>query len=106
MTSHRRSRGGRAAAVCAVIALGALWVADAGPARAQDDKEEAAQRAREACRELLREEGFEDIDLDDMRRRDEGATIVFEVTAESERDERELRCVYDRDEEEAQLDND
>ena len=102
MTSHRRSRGARATAVCAVVALGAVWGGDPGPAWAQ----EAAEQAAEACRELLREEGFEDVDLDDMRRRDEGETIVFEVAAEREGDERELRCVYERDEEEAQLDND
>ena len=40
-----------------------------------------------------------------MRRRDKGETIVFEVAAEREGDERELRCVYDREDEEAQLDD-
>ena len=103
MASHRRSTISRAAAVCAVAALGAVWGGGPGPAWAQDDKEEAAQQAAEACRERLREEGFEDVDLDDMRRRDEGETIVFEVAAEREGDERELRCVYDREDEEAQL---
>jgi hypothetical protein len=83
-------------------ALGALWLAGATPADAAE--EQVAQQAREECRELLREQGFRDIDFDDMRLRDEGETVVIEVEAERQgNQQRQLRCVYDVEDEDARL---
>ena len=88
------------ASVCAV-ALGIPWLAGATPAGAAEER--VAQQAREECRELLREQGFRDIDFDDMRLRDEGETVVIEVEAERRDNQRQLRCVYDIEEEDARL---
>ena len=101
MASDRISFTSRAAA-CAAAAHGTMLLASAGPAHAAE--EQVAQQAREECRELLREQGFRDIDFDDMRLRDEGETVVIEVEAERQgNQQRQLRCVFDVEEEDARL---
>lgn len=83
-------------------ALSTLWLLGGQTAFAAEEQIE--KQAREECRELLREGGFEDIDFDDMRSRDDGDTLVIEVEAEAKGgEESEQRCVYDVKDEKARL---
>lgn len=72
----------RMASLVVTGALSTLWLFGGEPAVAAEEQVE--KQAREECRELLREEGFQDIDFDDLRSRDDGDTVVIEVEAEGE----------------------
>jgi hypothetical protein len=103
MTTNRAQPLKRAGLVTALL-FGAALAVTGGPALAGGGGNDGGgKRAKEACRELLKDRGFKNIDLSDMRTVDDGDNIVLEVDAKREGDKRSLRCSYDKQDRQAYL---
>jgi hypothetical protein len=82
-------------------ALGAAWLMAASPAQAGGAKSEA----KEECRDVLSDKGYDDIDIDKAKKRDGGDKVVVKGQAEQGGDSESVKCVYNTDKDKARVKN-
>jgi hypothetical protein len=79
-------------------AFGAIVLASAAPARADDE-----DQARKACRQIAKNRDWKGTDAD--VRKESGNRIVVTMTGERKGEDRERRCVYNTKTNEAKFDD-
>ena len=88
----------RTGTLALAAAFGAIVLASAAPARADDE-----DQARKACRQIAKNRDWKDVDAD-VRKEGENR-IVITMRGERKGDERERRCVYNTRTNEARFDD-
>ena len=88
----------RTGTLALAAAFGAIVLASAVPARADDE-----DQARKACRQIAKNRDWKGTDAD--VRKESGNRIVVTMTGERKGEDRERRCVYNTKTNEAKFDD-
>ena len=80
-------------------ALGAAWLVAASPVQAAGAKSEA----KEECRDVLSDKGYDDVDINKANKRDGGDKVVVKGQAEQGGDSESVKCVYNTDKDKARV---
>jgi hypothetical protein len=88
----------RTGTLALAAAFGAIVLASAAPARADDE-----DQARKACRQIAKNRDWKGTDAD--VRKESGNRIVVTMTGERKGEDRERRCVYNTKTNEAKFDD-
>jgi hypothetical protein len=82
-------------------ALGAAWLIAADPVQAGGAKSEA----KEECRDVLADKGYDDVDIDKTKKRAGGDKVVVRGEAEQGGDSESVKCVYNTEQDKARVKN-